>query len=615
VRAIVARPDLTPEESAAAMSHALVPVPLTDARVAFLQLLTFGAGSQASRNVLVTAVTRGLLARADAIYDRSPTFDAPSDAASELFRIYAFLGGDIANAGSAQTGRAHDSQINIDNATYETCAKALADHLKRHAAYLQPGSQLSPIATRIRAQAMLATFDMGADSPTRAIDGADRIGLDTSRRQMLLERNLLLLESGKSPQALAAATALVRRFRPSALDQVEGIYFGDDHPGLRAHGAIIAIKNELDATSLMDGFPPDEVSASPVSSVLADLAQKLALTVSKRSLAARGDLRLAVERDAQAAGSDLKKLLGPAIDATPESASAGALRMLLADAPRTLDLAMARFLSNHAESVALVSDAIGVLAASAGPEGVQSLVLGKGESDGTSSPLPLSAVRLNPSGTAASFTINGNRWEIVRGDTGAVTGVHRDGQPLTFAMLTNARIPIVGGTGWNGGGLVLVPTYGSPLVGIVQGPRIRIVGQGDLDVASIQSPADDVAFDADILRPGPFAVLLRAKSGKDGVGIGLRVTPGSPTKVSIVNTAADGTEHELAQSTALGSVEHIHVEIHGNTIRATCTHRGQPPQTAALEAPVPAHQAHGDVALVVKKGADVELDAVTLRRN
>ncbi len=615
VRAIVARPDLTADESAAAMSHALAPAPFTDARVAFLHELAFGAGSQASRSVLVAAVTRGLLARADAIYDRSPTFDAPSDAAAELFRIYAFLGGDIANAGTAQAGHPHDSQINIDNATYETCAKALGDHLKRHAAYLQPGSQLSPIATRIRAQAMLAAFDMGAESPTRVIDGAERIGLDASRRQMLLERNLLLLESGKSPQALAAATALVRRFRPSAIDQVEGIYFGDDHPGLRSHGTIIAIKNELDASARMDGFPPDEVAASPVSAALADLAEQLALTVAKRSLAARGDLRLAVERDAQAAGTDAKKLLGPSVDSSPESASAGALRMLLADAPRTLNLAMARFLANHPESVALASDAIGVLAASAGPDNVQSLVLGKGESDGTSSPLPLSAVRLNPSGTVASFTVAGNRWEIVRSDTGAVTGVHRDGQPLTFTMLTHARIPIAGGTGWNGGGLVLTPLYGSPLVGVVQGPRIRIVGQGDLDVASLQSPSDDVAFDADIRTASTFAVLLRAKGGKDGVGIGLRITPGSPAKVSIVNVAADGAEHELAQSTALGSVEHVHVETRGNTIRATCTHRAQPPQTAALEAPVPAHQAHGDVALVVKKGADVELDAVTLRRN
>jgi len=615
VRAIVARPDLSADESAAVMVQALTPAQVNDARVAFLQALLFGAGSQASRSVLVGAVTRGLVARADAIFDRSPTFDAPSDTAAELFRVYAFLGGDVANAGTAQVGHAHDSQIGIDSATYEACAKTIGDHLKRHATYLQPGAQLSPIATRIRAQAMLAAFDMGADSPTRVIDSAERIGLDTTRRQMLLERNLIVLDSGKNPQALAAATSLVRRFRPSALDQVEGIYFGDEHPGLRAHGAIIAIKDDLDAAARIDGFPSDEVTQSPVSAALAELAHQLSLAISKRALASRGDLRLVVARDVLSAAGDAKKLLGPPGDGTPEAVAAGTLRMLLADAPLTIDLAMARFLASRPESVALVSDAVGVLAASAGPEGVQSLLLGKGENDGTSSPLALSAVRLNPSGTAASFTLAGSRWEIVRGDTGVVTGVHRDGQPLAFPMLQAARIPVAGGTGWTGGGLTLTPTYGSPLVGVVQGPRIRIVGQGDLDVASTQAPGDDVAFDADIRAEGGFAVLLRAKTGKEGVGIGLRITPGSPTKASIVNVAADGSEHELAQSTALGSIEHIHIEIRGNTIRATCTHRGTPAQTAALEAPVPAHQSHGDVAFVVKKGASVELDAVSLRRN
>jgi hypothetical protein len=65
VRAIVARPDLTADESAAALSHALAPAQLTDARVAFVRELVFGAGSQASRSVLAAAVTRGLLARAD----------------------------------------------------------------------------------------------------------------------------------------------------------------------------------------------------------------------------------------------------------------------------------------------------------------------------------------------------------------------------------------------------------------------------------------------------------------------------------------------------------------------------------------------------------------------
>ncbi len=626
VRAIVARPDLSADESAAAMTQALTATQVTDARIAFLRELVFGAGSQASRSVLAAAVTRGLVARADDVFSHNPTFDAPSDAAAELFRIYAFLGGAIANAGSP-TMRAHDVQAGIDSATYESCAKALGDHLKRHGAFLQPGSQLSPIATRIRAQAMLAAFDMGADSPTRAIDGADRIGLDAARRPMLLERGLLVLESGKNPQVLAAATALVRRFRATALDHVEAIYFGDDHPDLHARGLVLAVKDDLASTARADGFPTDEIAQSTVSSALSTLAGQLALAVSKTALQSHGDLRLAVQRDLQSASNDSKRILGASGDGSPEAGAASALRMLLVDAPLTLDLAMARFLARRPESIALASDAIGVLAASAGPDGVQSLVLGKGEADGTSSPLALSAVRLNPNGTAAGFTLSGARWEIVRDQAGVVTGVHRDGQPLAFSMLPRARIPVSGGAGWSGGGIVMSALYGSPLVGVVLvsspqagtpgGARIRIVGQGDLDVAKIQSPGDDIAFDADVKPEGTFEVLVRAMAGNNGLGIGLRVVPGTPTKIAIVNRDPGGGEHELAQSVALSSVEHVHVEVRGTTIHALCTHRppSGPAQTASLEAPVPAHQAHGDVALVVKKGASVELDGVVVRRN
>jgi hypothetical protein len=226
-------------------------------------------------------------------------------------------------------------------------------------------------------------------------------------------------------------------------------------------------------------------------------------------------------------------------------------------------------------------------------------------------------VTLAPSGVATGFTLAGARWEIVRDATGAVTGVHRDRQPIAFAMLQNARIPITGGATWTGGGLAMRALYGSPLVGIVHGPRIRIEGRGDLDAAALTAPGDDVAFDADVSGSGSFAVLLRARAGRDGVGIGLRVVPGdgqTPAKIAIVETTPTA-ERELAQSTALPRVDHVHVAAHGSTIRAVCTHRGRPPQSASLEAPIPAHMAHGDVAIVVKRGTSLELGGVALRHD
>jgi len=607
VRAVVARPDLSAEESATAMSQALSPVPFTDARVGFMRELVFGSGSQASRSVLAASAVRGLLARADAVFDRNPTFDAPNDLNGELFRIYAFIG-EIANAGSPTMQR-HDASAGIDGATYEACSKAIGEHLKRHAS-LGASAQLSQIASRVRAQAMLAAFDMGQDSPTRTIDGADRVGLDQTRRALVLERGIFMLDSGKNPAAMTAAMALVRRFRAGALDRVEAIYFGDERPNIKARGLVLGVKNDLDSPLRADGFPADEVSASPALAAISDLAEQLAFAAAKNVLASRGDLRLAVQRDAQAAGTDTKKLLGTPVDATPEAVAASAVRMLLVDAPRTMDLAFARFLAGRPESLALVSDAIGVLAASAGPDAASQLVLGKPEENGSLGPLPIVRVQLSPNGTAASFTMNGQTWAIARDTaTGSVTGVHRDGQPLAFAMLQHARIPISGGTGWSGGGLALTPLFGSPLVGVVGGPRIRMVGQGDFDVASIQAPGDDVSLDADVTTTGFFSVLLRAKNGRDGGGIGLRI---ASSRMSLVNVGADGVEHELAQSSALSSVNHVHVEVRGTKLRAVCTQNGQMP--VILEAPVPAHQAHGDVALAVKKGTTLELAGVTVRR-
>jgi hypothetical protein len=620
VRAVVARPDLSADESAAALSQALTAAPVTDARIVFLRELVFGAGSRASRSVLAAAVTRALVARADAVFDHTPAsaLDRPGPAAAELLRIYAFLAGDVADAGAPPSGRAHDIQAGIDEATYATCAQTLGAHLKRHAAFLRPGPALSPAAARVRAQAMLAAFDMGADSPTRVIDAMDRIGLDAARRRLLIERGVLLLDSGKSAPALAAATAMIRRLPGSALAGVEAIVLGAETGGLRARETVLAVGGELDGAARAEGFPAGEVAPSPVPRALGELARELALAVARHALASHGSLRLAVQRDVQSAGGDASKLLGPAGDGSPEAGAASALGMLMIDAPRTIDLAMARFLGGRPESAALLSDAIGVLAAGAGPSGVQALVLGKGGDDGSITPLPLSGVHLQPNGTAAGFGLGGARWEIVRDPAGTVSGVHRDRQPLAFTMLRAARIPVSGGASWTGGGLALRALYGSPLVGVVHGPRIRIEGRGDLDAVALSAPGDDASFDADVRGEGSFAVLLRAKSGPGGVGIGVRVVPGDgrrPARVAIVNVAAGGGERELAQSTALAQVDHVHVAVHGAKIRAVCTRRGRPPQTASLEAPVPAHQAHGDVAILVKKGTSLELSGVAVRRN
>src|SRR5579883_1832938 len=99
-RALVARPDLSADETAGVLSTGLAQVPFNDARAAFLHELLFGGASAASRPVLVPAVVRALVARADAVLGKHTGDLDTSDAAhAELLRIYGFIDEQIANAG------------------------------------------------------------------------------------------------------------------------------------------------------------------------------------------------------------------------------------------------------------------------------------------------------------------------------------------------------------------------------------------------------------------------------------------------------------------------------------------------------------------------------------
>src|SRR5580704_17889424 len=101
VRALVARPDLSADEAAAAMISPLTNTTLDAAHVSFLRDLVFGDSSAASRPVLVVATVRGALARADAVIgqhlldlDRAPA------ALAELGRVYSWVE-QVAAAGAA----------------------------------------------------------------------------------------------------------------------------------------------------------------------------------------------------------------------------------------------------------------------------------------------------------------------------------------------------------------------------------------------------------------------------------------------------------------------------------------------------------------------------------
>src|ERR1041385_5794077 len=97
VRALVARPDLTPEEAREPLKKGFTSAPFDQVREKFADALLFGPGSAASRNALVPPLVEALLARAAARMG-----DIPADpkgalgatersAADEATAIHAFI--------------------------------------------------------------------------------------------------------------------------------------------------------------------------------------------------------------------------------------------------------------------------------------------------------------------------------------------------------------------------------------------------------------------------------------------------------------------------------------------------------------------------------------------
>ncbi|MEA2747014.1 MAG: hypothetical protein QOI41_1157 [Myxococcales bacterium] len=618
VRSLVARTDLTVDESIAALSEAVTPVPFTDQRAIFLRELTFGVSSASSRPLLAQAVTHAMLARADAVFQKYVGgLDHEPRAIGELVAIYAFLDGTIANAGRP-TLAAHDASAGISAAAYELCSKELRDHVDHNARWLKGDGAVAESLGRVRAQAQAALLDMLPDGLTRRVDASDRLGLKGARRQMLTDWGVLLQDAGKLDDAKAAKVreALVRL--PGARVDLELLYAGEDRGPLRTRG-LVAFAGGTPAEANPFG---DELTPTTVDTALSTIVQDLAVLAAKRALDNRGELRLQAERDAAAAHSEPAKMLGrpraPSVDHVVGSAA----HLLVTDAPRALDLAFVRVLGGHPESAALLSDAVGALAAFAvapangAPEprpGGLSLELGKGGGATT-----MSAIRLAPNGAGVGFTLDGHTWAIDRpGPAFVVTAVTRDGQPLSLAHLATARTPLRDASTWSEGGWSFTKLRGTPRAGIAPSsekggaPTVKMVGSGPkgYDAIVTSSPGEDFVLEGDLtVRDAPGGVTFRAASGRDAVrGALLIVTPGG--RAALVTSDDQGNESLLAApiEPAPSMPVHVKITVKGTKVEAVV---GQ----ATLSGTLPASLAKGDIGLVAKRGSSVDFAGFSLKK-
>jgi hypothetical protein len=611
VRALVARPDLSGDEAASALSDSLLAVAWTAPRAAFFHEMIFGGSSASARPALVVATTRALLARADALLARSTAdLDQHPDVLAELAQLYDFLEGQIANAGHPH-GNAHDPAAGIPASAYDDCAKAQAEHIQRNHRWLRADAPLSALATRLRAQLQLTLLETMNDTPTRLVDAADRIGLSGARRAFLTELGVLVLDSGKADDGrVLKVRALVQRL-PSARVDVEAIYFGEGTSwlasSLHSRGQVLGVVVPLEATQATAGYAvrSDEVEPGPLDLPLFVLGYELSLAALPRALDNRGDLRAQAEHDVQ---------LGTRRSAmSTEQQLAGMMAQLITDAPRTFDLAFGRWLRGQPDSAALLSDALGVLAAFA-PPGTAAhglvLPLARPKPDGDLEPVPATKVHLLPNGAVGGFTFAGHRMDLTRDSSGVVVMVRADGTRVSLAVLPTARVPLSDGNAWSGEGVVFARLLGSPRASVGLGPRVRLVSGGtdELDAIATPAPADDFTVDVDLTVRGEAGMILRAAStrgGYQGASIVLVAPAGAAPKASLRVRVGPGPETELQPAVAVdGTTTHVHVVVHGDSIDATVG-------GAHLAGKLPSSLSHGDIALRV--GPSSGLEAINWR--
>jgi hypothetical protein len=409
VRALVARPDLSPDEAAAALVAPLSATPFDAQHMAFVRELVFGDSSEPARPVLAVAALRGVLARADTVLTQhGADLERAPGALAELALVYEFAER-VAGAGPS---------ANIPASARASCAKALGDHLTRGGTLLLPQSRAAPHVLQARAQAAIALLDAMPDAPTRRIDAAEKLALTGARRDLLVQRGTLLLDGGGDDAHAAMVRTLLDRFpalREGAPHEgVEAILVGGDASTLSARdGAVLAIGEDpggaAGSTLLWGGDarpPAGALAGSPGEGFATSVARGLASAAVARAATRKEDLRVRIEADGGV----------PAVSAMAA--------MLVLNAPRALDVTVARLRAGHKESAACLADAIAALDLFAlpSPDGPTFPV---GSSKPTNPTAQLSRVALDPTGAASTFTVEGQRWHFERNPSGAVTKLAR----------------------------------------------------------------------------------------------------------------------------------------------------------------------------------------------
>jgi hypothetical protein len=430
VRSMIARTDHTPEESAEALTEAVAPVSWTDGRGAFLKEMVFGNGSAASRPVLAVDTVKAVLGRADAIYQHEgASLEKNGRGHGELVALYGFLDSTIANAGNP-TAASHDGLAGISPATYDECSKVIKDHIEKNAKYLKGADAIPEPMARIRAQAQSLVIDMMPDGLTRRVEAADRLGLKGARKTMLTEWGVLFQDAGKMDDAHVEKLRQTLLRMSGARSDLSLVYYGptDHRQGLRARGEVAHVVGGNDSWTLGGDAP------ATFDPALATITHDLAVIEARHALKASAALTTQVGADAVATAGDPGRVLGKPRAPSAEYILGAAIASLLIDAPRSFDLAVARFNGNQPQTAALVSDALAAIAMY-GENGKADLAKAGAWATAT-------GFKKGTGDVTTQVSFDGHVWSFDRqGATNAVVGVRKDGAAASAPKNLTASAP------------------------------------------------------------------------------------------------------------------------------------------------------------------------------
>jgi hypothetical protein len=578
VRALVARPDLSVAEAAEPLSAGYSAVRFDDKHEKFTRELLFGAGSAASRSAIAPAVVKALLDRAGRALSGMPLVEDAETVkadrlAQEVVKIHHFVDEAIANAGHPAVD-GHDAGAQIRDDALGAMVKLYAAHIEQHARDLKHGVKISGTLVPVRAATGLALIDL-ARGVVQRHEVSDMLGLIDSRRE-LFERHGTLVEDGgtASEPRLRQALGLLGA-APRAADGLS-LWIFHKAPALElgSRGEKAAARVTLGAGPAAGSALPlwgEDVAPSHPDRELTEVAYSAAWIATRaafgkspelRQLALRVAERAARAGDAGCLARDLSESVLDAVGAdrvgihgaSPELFTAHALRLVLLDAPRAIDLAVARAIDGRDEPLATLMVALSVLSFEG--EGTPELELGETRDDGAIAPVVLSDVKKN--GVVVSgFGIGKNVLAVTMDSSGAVAKVRWNGAAPKLADLSRARtVPKLGDT-WQGGGQKWEKLGGVP-AGLAPDDGRFVLGSGKgsagFDAVVTGPPARDQAVHAEVrVSERGGGLLVRGQPGEPSYdAIVLLITPGKPAKATLVLVDGKAKASELAPAIELG---------------------------------------------------------------